>query len=281
MQVLFLFGKYRNLQFAFLHIALVLLVVGCDRSETQTVTTFTSLTFEDDFNSEGEIDESVWNFDIGTGDEISGAGWGNNEQQYYTNRPENITVEGGMLKLTALQESFMGSGYTSARINTKGKLEQEYGRIEARIQLPWGKGLWPAFWMLGNNIDEVSWPQCGEIDIMEYRGQNPSTLIGSVHGPGYSGGESEGKEYVLANDRFDTGFHVFGVEWGPEYINYYVDDALYNQITPEDVDGEWVFDHPFCIILNVAVGGNFVGPPNVNTVFPQTMLVDWVRVYED
>ncbi len=281
MQVLFLFGKYRNLQFAFLHIALVLLVVGCDRSETQTVTTFTSLTFEDDFNSEGEIDESVWNFDLGTGDEISGAGWGNNEQQYYTNRPENITVEGGMLKLTALQESFMGSGYTSARINTKGKLEQEYGRIEARIQLPWGKGLWPAFWMLGNNIDEVSWPQCGEIDIMEYRGQNPSTLIGSVHGPGYSGGESEGKEYVLANDRFDTGFHVFGVEWGPEYINYYVDDALYNQITPEDVDGEWVFDHPFCIILNVAVGGNFVGPPNVNTVFPQTMLVDWVRVYED
>lgn len=281
MQVLFLFGKYRNLQFAFLHIALVLLVVGCDRSETQTVTTFTSLTFEDDFNSEGEIDESVWNFDLGTGDEISGAGWGNNEQQYYTNRPENITVEGGMLKLTALQESFMGSGYTSARINTKGKLEQEYGRIEARIQLPWGKGLWPAFWMLGNNIDEVSWPQCGEIDIMEYRGQNPSTLIGSVHGPGYSGGESEGKEYVLANDRFDKGFHVFGVEWGPEYINYYVDDALYNQITPEDVDGEWVFDHPFCIILNVAVGGNFVGPPNVNTVFPQTMLVDWVRVYED
>lgn len=281
MQVLFLFGKYRNLQFAFLHIALVLLVVGCDRNETQTVTTFTSLTFEDDFNSEGEIDESVWNFDLGTGDEISGAGWGNNEQQYYTNRPENITVEGGMLKLTALQESFMGSGYTSARINTKGKLEQEYGRIEARIQLPWGKGLWPAFWMLGNNIDEVSWPQCGEIDIMEYRGQNPSTLIGSVHGPGYSGGESEGKEYVLANDRFDKGFHVFGVEWGPEYINYYVDDALYNQITPEDVDGEWVFDHPFCIILNVAVGGNFVGPPNVNTVFPQTMLVDWVRVYED
>lgn len=281
MQIPFLFGKYKNFQFAFLSIALVFLVVGCDTDETQTVTTFTNLTFEDDFNNEGEIDESVWNFDLGTGDEISGAGWGNNEQQYYTDRPENITVEGGMLKITALQESFMGSGYTSARINTKGKLEQEYGRIEARIQLPWGQGLWPAFWMLGNNIDEVSWPQCGEIDIMEYRGQNPSTLIGSVHGPGYSGGESEGKEYELANDRFDTGFHVFGVEWGPEYINYYVDDALYNQITPEDVDGEWVFDHPFYIILNVAVGGNFVGPPNANTVFPQTMLVDWVRVYEE
>lgn len=281
MQIPFLFGKYKNFQFAFLSIALVFLVVGCDRDETQTVTTITNLTFEDDFNNEGEIDESVWNFDLGTGDEISGAGWGNNEQQYYTDRPENVTVEGGMLKITALQESFMGSGYTSARINTKGKLEQEYGRIEARIQLPWGQGLWPAFWMLGNNIDEVSWPQCGEIDIMEYRGQNPSTLIGSVHGPGYSGGESEGKEYVLANDRFDTGFHVFGVEWGPEYINYYVDDALYNQITPDDVDGEWVFDHPFYIILNVAVGGNFVGPPNANTVFPQTMLVDWVRVYEE
>ena len=125
----------------------------------------------------------------------------------------------------------------------------------------------------------MSWPQSGEIDIMEYRGQAPSTLIASVHGPGYSGGESVGKEYILPNDRFDTDFHIFGIEWGPEFINYYVDDVLFNQITPDDVTGEWVFDHPFFIILNLAVGGNFVGSPNQNTVFPQTMIVDYVRVY--
>lgn len=260
-------------------VILLFLFASCDKDETQTVTTFSNLIFEDNFNTNGAIDETFWNYDLGVGNAISGAGWGNNELQYYTDRPENIKVEDGMLHMIARQESFMGSGYTSARINTIGKLEQEYGRFEARIQLPWGNGLWPAFWLLGNNINEVSWPQCGEIDIMEYRGQNPTILLGSVHGPGYSAGESVGKEYDLGNDRFDTGFHVFGIEWGPEYINYYVDDVLYNQITPDDVDGEWVFDHPFYIILNLAVGGNFVGPPNANTVFPQTMLVDYVRVY--
>ena len=125
----------------------------------------------------------------------------------------------------------------------------------------------------------MSWPQCGEIDIMEYRGQAPTNLLGSVHGPGYSAGNAIGKNYKLENDRFDTGFHIFGIEWGPDYINYYVDDVLYNQITPGDVNGEWVFDHPFYIIINLAVGGNFVGSPNASTVFPQTMLIDYVRVY--
>ena len=258
-----------------LSVALVLLCISCKTDETQTVTTFTNLIFEDNFDTDGPIDAASWNIEMGTGEN----GWGNNELQYYTDRPENIKVEGGMLHITALQESFQGAAYTSARITTKGKLEQQYGRFEARMQLPWGRGVWPAFWLLGSNIDEVSWPQCGEIDIMEYRGQNPSTLIGTVHGPGYSAGEAVSKEYVLPNDRFDTGFHIFGIEWGPDYINFYVDDVLYNQITPEDVDGEWVYDHPFFILLNVAVGGNFVGPPNANTVFPQTLLVDYVRVY--
>ncbi|MCB9048578.1 MAG: glycoside hydrolase family 16 protein [Lewinellaceae bacterium] len=261
-------------------LALALLCISCETDETQTVTTFTNLTFEDNFDTDGSIDETSWNYEIGDGT-LNGlpTGWGNNELQYYTDRPENIKVEGGMLHITALKESFQGAAYTSARITTKGKVEQQYGRFEARIQLPWGQGLWPAFWLLGSNIDEVEWPQCGEIDIMEYRGQAPSTLIGTVHGPGYSGGEAVSKEYVLPNDRFDTGFHIFGIEWGPEYINFYVDDVLYNQLTPEDVDGEWVFDHPFYILLNVAVGGNFVGPVGANTVFPQTMLVDYVRVY--
>ncbi len=254
---------------------------GCDKDETQTVATFKNITFEDNFDVDGSIDETVWNYDLGIGNTISGDGWGNNELQNYTDRSENIKVEGGMLHITARKETFMESSYTSARINSSGKLEQKYGRFEARIQLPWGQGIWPAFWLLGSNINEVGWPQCGEIDIMEYRGQDPTTLIGTVHGPGYSAGESESKSYDLGNDRFDTGFHIFGIEWGPEYINYYVDDVLYNQITPDDVEGEWVFDHPFYIILNLAVGGNFVGAPNANTVFPQTMIVDYVKVYEE
>lgn len=261
-------------------LAVALLFTGCAADEMQTVVTFTDLAFEDNFDTDGRIDETSWNYEIGDGvNNGLPVGWGNNELQYYTDRPENIKVEDGVLHITALRENFQGASYTSARITTKNKVEQRYGRIEARIQLPWGQGLWPAFWMLGSNIDEVEWPQCGEIDIMEYRGQDPSTLIGSVHGPGYSAGNAVSKEYVLPNDRFDSGFHIFGIEWGPDYINFYVDDVLYNQITPEDVDGEWVFDQPFYIILNVAVGGDFVGPVGANTVFPQTMLVDYVRVY--
>ena len=250
---------------------------SCDTDETQTVTNFTELVMSDEFDSDGVIDNSIWSYDIGTGEN----GWGNNELQYYTDRPENISVQNGILIIKAEKESFEGSSYTSARIVTKAKFEQKYGRFEARIRLPYGQGLWPAFWLLGNNIDEVGWPNCGEIDIMEYRGQNPSIVLGTLHGPGYSGGNSISKSYDLVNDRFDTGFHVFGIEWGPEYINFYVDDVLYNQLTPSDVTGDWVYDHPFYILINLAVGGNFVGSPNSETVFPQTMLVDYVRVYKN
>lgn len=249
-------------------------IYSCSTDETQTVTNFTNITMQDEFEVAGTPNPSIWGYDIG------GNGWGNNELQYYTDRPENVLVEDGVLKIIARQESFEGAAYTSARLLTKTKFEQKYGRFEARIQLPWGQGIWPAFWLLGDNIDQVNWPNCGEIDIMENRGQEPTLINGTVHGPGYSGGESITKAFELENDRFDTGFHVFGIEWGPEYINFYVDDKLYNQITPEDVTGQWVYDHPFFIIMNVAVGGNYVGSPNNDTVFPQTMLVDYVRVYE-
>ena len=261
---------------------LLLLVVSvftfssCSTSEEQTVTQFSSLVMADEFSTDGAINTSLWNYEIGTGDN----GWGNNELQYYTSRTENIKQENGYLLITANQEDYNGSAFTSARITTKGKFEQAYGRFEARIRVPYGKGLWPAFWLLGNDSDTNTWPQCGEIDIMEYLGDNPNTIFGSVHGPGYSAGEAVTKDYVLENDRYDTGFHVFGIEWSPDYINYYVDDTLYQQITPADVPGEWVFDHPFYIILNVAVGGNFPGAPNAETIFPQTMLVDYVRVYQ-
>ncbi len=259
--------------------ALLLTVLGCNPNETQTVTNFTNLVWQDNFDTNGAPDPNRWTFDMGDGTAEGIPGWGNNELQYYTNRPENVVVENGMLKITARRESFQGSNYTSARVLTKGGLfQQTYGRFEARIKLPWGQGLWPAFWMLGTNSN--TWPQRGEIDIMENRGSEPTIIHGSVHGPGYSGGQATTKKYELTNDRFDTGFHVFGVEWGPNYINYYVDDVLYNQITPSDVTGQWVFnDNPFYLILNVAVGGSFGGAPNANTVFPQTMYVDYVRVY--
>ncbi len=271
-------NKFRNMSRLSKYLMLTTLFFSfysCSTDETQTVANFTELVMQDEFNTDGTPDSTIWGYDIG------GNGWGNNELQYYTDRSENIKVEDGILHITALQESYEGAGYTSARILTKGLFEQAYGRFEARIKLPWGQGIWPAFWLLGNNIDEVNWPQCGEIDIMEYRGQNPTETLGTVHGPGYAGAISIGKSYTLENDRFDTGFHIFGIEWGPEYINFYVDDVLYNQITPSDVTGEWVYDHPFYIIMNVAVGGNFVGSPNSETVFPQTMQVDYVRVYQE
>ncbi len=262
-------------------IALSLVVMySCENNETQTVTTLNNLVWSDDFSEDGALSSERWNYNLGTGDN----GWGNNELQYYTDRLENVEVKDDMLHITALQESYMGSGFTSGRVLTQGIYQTKYGRFEAKIKLPWGQGLWPAFWLLGNDSDgNIDWPNTGEIDIMEYVGQAPTITHGSIHGPGYSGGEGVTKSYTLQNDRFDTGFHIFGIEWGPNYINYYVDDVLYNQITPSDLpEGKkWVFnDNEFFIILNMAVGGSFVGSPNAETVFPQTMQVDWVKVYQ-
>jgi len=250
-------------------------LLSCSTNEKQTVTTMTNLVMSDEFDTNGSLNSAIWSYDIGTGSN----GWGNNELEYYTSRPQNVTVENGMLKITAIKESYLGSGYTSGRIVTKGKFAQKHGRFEARIKMPYGQGMWPAFWLLGDNSDTAFWPQCGEIDIMEFRGQAPSVTNGTVHGPGYSGGASITKAYTIPNARFDTDFHIFGIEWGENYINYYVDDVLYNQITPEKVTGQWVFDHPFYIIINLAVGGSYVGSPNSETIFPQSMLVDYVRVY--
>jgi beta-glucanase (GH16 family) len=252
------------------------LSTGCNPDETQVVAKFdTTITLQEEFDVAGAPNDSIWGYDEGTGSD----GWGNNELQYYTKRADNVVVEDGMLKITAIKEAYEGSDYTSARILTKGKFAQQYGRFEARIKVPSGKGFWPAFWMLGANHETVGWPQCGEIDIMENRGSEPTIIGGSLHGPGYSGGNPVTKEYQLMSDRFDTGFHVFGVEWTEDYVNYYVDDVLYNQITRDDVSGEWVFDQPFFIVLNLAVGGNYDGAPSDDTEFPQQMLVDYVRVY--
>ena len=259
--------------------------VSCELDETQTVVTLENLVWADEFDVDGAPDATKWTYDLGDGTAQGIPGWGNNELQYYTNNSENVQVQNGFLVITARENG--SGGYTSARLKTEGLFERAYGRFEARIRLPQGKGLWPAFWLLGNDCDQNPWPGCGEIDIMEYLGDEPTSIFGTVHGPGYSGGASISKEYVLTGDRFDTGFHVFGIEWTPGQINYYVDDVLYQTITPEtiseetDGQGTWVFDdsNPFFIILNMAVGGNLPGSPDANTTFPQRMLVDYVRVY--
>lgn len=220
-------------------------------------------------------DATKWTYDIGTGQD----GWGNQELQSYTNSPQNVSMDGeGNLVITALRS---GNSFTSARIKTQGLFEQQYGRFEARLKTPYGPGLWPAFWLLGSDLDVVGWPQCGEIDIMELRGQEPYSIAGSIHGPGYSGGNAITKKYSLADNRFDADYHVFAIEWDAEKIDFFVDDFLYQRIERGDVNGEWVYDHPFFIILNVAVGGTYVGFPTTQTPFPQRMIIDYVRVYNE
>jgi beta-glucanase (GH16 family) len=240
------------------------------------------LTWSDEFSgANGSLpDSSKWVMETG------GNGWGNNELETYTNRTQNAHIQDGNLVITALQETYTGSdgitrNYTSARIKTAGMLEQKYGRFEARIQIPQGQGMWPAFWMLGNNIGTVGWPTCGEIDIMENIGKESDKVHGSMHGPGYSGGNSLTAADTLASGKFADDFHLFAVEWEPNVVRFYVDSTLYETRTPADMPSgaTWVFDHPFFIILNVAVGGDWPGPPDNTTVFPQNMLVDYVRVY--
>ncbi len=258
-----------------LMIAAIFLLAACSSSSEPDEMEW-ELVWEDNFDGPAgqSPDPAKWGFDIGTD-------WGNAQLEYDTDRPENASLDGqGNLAIVARAESFQGRNYTSARMLTKDLFETTYGRFEARMQLPWGQGMWPAFWLLGANIDDVGWPDCGEIDIMEYRGQEPSKIHGSLHGPGYSGGNPVTRSYDLPNARFDTGFHVFAVEWSAETIRWFVNDTIYQTVRPAEVPGEWVYDHPFFIIVNLAVGGNYVGPPNASTVFPQTMLVDYVRVYK-
>ncbi len=221
-------------------------------------------------------DSSKWTFDIGA------SGWGNNEWQYYTSRTNNARIENGHLVIEAKQESFSGADYTSARLKTQGKASWTYGRIEARIKIPRGQGIWPAFWMLGTNITSVGWPTCGEIDILENIGREPTTVHGTVHGPGYSGENGIGGPFSLSgNPAFADDFHVYAVEWTTNQIKWFVDGTHFFSLTPASLPNgaPWVFNAPQFIILNVAVGGNWPGYPDQTTVFPQRMTVDYVRVY--
>lgn len=241
------------------------------------------LIWEEDFDT---IDPDVWTFELGSPD-WNGDGipdrWGNNELQYYTDK--NASIQDGKLVITAKEETITDMNttfyYTSSRMITKGKYEVQYGRIEVRAKMPVGQGIWPAIWMLGNDIDDNPSPACGEIDIMEYLGHEPNKVYGTVHGP-ISAGTGVGSYYILENGNFNDDFHVFALEWDEDEIEFYVDDVLYCIVNKYEIGEEdWVFDHPFFFILNVAVGGNWPGYPDETTVFPQSMEVDYIKVYED
>lgn len=235
------------------------------------------LTWHDEFDGPAGTppDPTRWTHDVG------GDGWGNAQLEYNTDRPENAQHDGeGRLVITARREAYRGNAYTSARIKTQGLFAQRYGRFEASIQLPIGQGMWPAFWMLGDDIGDVGWPVCGEIDVMEFRGQRPRESTGALHGPGYSAGQAIYAAYASPT-RLPDDFHLFAVEWGPDGIEWTVDGQVFHTVSPGDQPpgARWVYDHPFFLILNLAVGGTFVGSPDGNTVFPQAMYVDYVRVY--
>ncbi len=243
-----------------------------------------TLIWSDEFNGpNGSLpDPAKWTVVTG------GSGFGNRELETYTNRPLNVHQEKGKLVITGRKESFTGADgiareYTSGRLQTKGLFETQYGRMEARIKVPAGQGLWPAFWMMGSNDSTVIWPECGEIDIMENIGSESSMVHGSLHGPQYSGSTPLTAAYTLPHQaRFTDAFHLFAVEWEPNEIRFYVDDKLFFTQTAASLppSKHWVFNHPFYLLLNLAVGGNWPGYPDPSTVFPATMLVDYVRVYK-
>jgi beta-glucanase (GH16 family) len=241
-----------------------------------------TLTWSDEFNgADGTaVDPTKWKHDVG------GTGWGNNELEYYTDGMQNAVQKGGNLVITATTDgasqykcSYGTCKYTSARLLTQGLFTQQYGRFEARAQMPTGKGLWPAIWALGDNISTVSWPACGEIDFMETIGTDIMTNHGSLHMPNNYGPSGT---YKLPNGAsYADDFHVFAFEWEPGTIRFYVDDNLYETQTSKVPGGDtWEFDHPFFLLINVAVGGQWPGSPDGTTTFPQTLKVDWVRVYQ-
>lgn len=233
-----------------------------------TVSVTQSLVFADEFDTPGSPDPSKWGYDIGAG------GWGNAELQHYTNRVDNAVVSGGTLKIIAKAENFSGSAYTSARLLTKDKFSFKYGKVEVKAKLPVGTGTWPAIWMLGNNINTVSWPACGEIDIMEHKGSEPNKIYATLHHPGHSGGNGDGSTITISNAA--TAFHIYTAEWTATSIKFSVDNILFYTFTNS---ASLPFNQNFFLILNVAMGGTFGGP--VDPAFSSSMMeIDYVRVYQ-
>ncbi len=245
-----------------------------------------TLVWSDEFNgAAGTVpDSKAWNYDLGNAEN---SGWGNHEFQYYTASPRNAQLDGnGMLVITAEKAAAAGPcwngkpcDYTSARIHTSGKVNFTYGKVEARMKLPAGKGIWPAFWSLGQT---GQWPASGEIDIMEFVGQTPNSTYGTAHGPGYSGAQGIGKPYDFGKP-VEGDFHTYTLVKRPNEIVWYVDGVQYHRLTPADIPaaGTWAFEKPFFVILNLAIGGDWPGAPDATTPLPARMLVDWVRIYKE
>jgi hypothetical protein len=230
---------------------------------------YATLAWSDEFTG-SSLNTEVWNYELGAG------GWGNNELQTYTNSTDNVKIDTGYLVITASNTS--GNNYTSGRITTKGKKEFTHFRVDIRAKMPEGKGLWPALWALGGNISTVNWPKCGEIDIMEYLGHTPSMVYGTLHWDA-NGHQQNGSNYTLPSGKFSTGFHIFSLIWTPTQFRWLVDDHEY-YVLPKGSASAFPFDLPQFFIFNVAVGGNWPGSPDAGTVFPQKMIVDYIRVYQ-
>ncbi|MEC3916705.1 glycoside hydrolase family 16 protein [Nocardia sp. CDC160] len=270
--------------------ATTILLAGCSPHESRDTATDVALhwrqTWSDEFDGPagGRPDPAKWVYDRGGEPQ-----WGNEEWQYYTDRPENVSTDGqGHLVITARRERLPGmSGcafgpcdVTSGRITTLDRFDQAYGRFEARMKVPAGKGFWPAFWLMGANLERRPWPGNGEIDVMETVGDDPGTVHGSAHGPGFEDpGYTEDYEW---DGRLSDDFHLYAVEWTPDRIGWFLDDHRYFSIDKKTLKAgeKWVFDHPFYALLNLAVGGTWPGPPDETTVFPAALVVDYVRVYE-
>lgn len=259
----------KNTLYCFL---ILILISGCEKVPK------CELVWSEEFNYEGPPNSSIWNFDIKGND----WGWGNNELQWYTDSSEqNAFVNQGTLKIVAKKDSVGGKGYTSARLNTHHKVSFNYGRLEIRAKLPQGRGIWPAIWMLGNNIDTIGWPKCGEIDIMEYVGYEPDSIYATIHSESYNHLKNTEKMKSLFIDN-PQDFNIYAIEWSKDKIDFYCNDILYNTIINENMsENEWPFDKGFYLLLNVAVGGNWGGKYGVDpSIFPAIMEVDYVRLYK-
>lgn len=236
-----------------------------------------TLKWNDEFNGT-TLDANTWNYEIGNGS----GGWGNHELEYYINSPKNVLVSNGNLIIEARKESIGGFNYSSGRLTTQNKQSFTYGKIDIRAKLPKGKGLWPALWMLGNNINTIGWPAGGEIDIMELLGQEPAKMYSTLHyGTSASTHQSKGSFYTLNTNTFYDQFHVFSMEWKQDQLKLYVDNNLFFTLNKSDVGtSPYPFNAPFFFIFNVAVGGDWPGSPDATTTFPQRMIVDYIRVFQ-
>lgn len=249
-------------------------LAACGSSDQEGDTRPWKMIWNDEFDG-ASLDTSKWSVETGNS-------FGTGQKDFDTERAENIAFQNGNLMITARAEKYSGADYTSGRIRSYGKFSRAYGRYEARMRLPRGQGMWPAFWLLGDNWSTAGWPQCGEIDVMENKGAELSTVHGTMHGPGYSDGATYTKAFTLPNGAsFTDDFHTFAIEWEPGQLRWYVDDALYQTRSSDTMPRSqtWVFDQPFFIIVDLAVGGVYGGDPDATTSFPQSLMVDYVRVY--